>query len=97
QAAALWPAIAAAPEVDSWSGLRPGTDDTLPLIGALPGSTGQPGCFIASGHFRNGILLAPATALVVRQLLQGETPAVPLEAFSPTRLDASDKVLNPAL
>jgi glycine oxidase len=61
------------------------------------GRTGQPQCFIASGHFRNGILLAPATALVMRQLLQGETPAVSLEPFSPARVGASDKVLNPAL
>jgi glycine oxidase len=93
QAAVLWPPVATAEVEDSWSGLRPGTSDSLPLMGR----TGQPQCFIASGHFRNGILLAPATALVMRQLLQGETPAVSLEPFSPARVGASDKVLNPAL
>jgi glycine oxidase len=93
QAAALWPPIAEAEVVESWCGLRPGTDDSLPLIGG----TGQPNCFVATGHFRNGILLAPATALVIRQLLQGEATAVSLEPFSPARLGVSDKVLNPAL
>jgi glycine oxidase len=82
QAVELWPPIASAPVVESWSGLRPGTGDELPLIG----SAGVPHCWIATGHFRNGILLAPATALIVRQLLQGRPPAVPLAAFLPGRL-----------
>ncbi len=79
--AELWPPIASAPIVDRWTGLRPGTTDGLPLIG----SAGEPGCWVATGHFRNGILLAPATALVVRQLLEGREPEVSLEAFAPGR------------
>jgi glycine oxidase len=82
QAAELWPPIASAPVVESWSGLRPGTNDGLPLIG----SAGVPHCWIATGHFRNGILLAPATGLIVRQLLQDRPPEVPLAAFLPGRL-----------
>jgi glycine oxidase len=82
QAAELWPPMASAPVVESWSGLRPGTADELPLIG----SAGAPHCWIATGHFRNGILLAPATALIVRQLLQGKPPEVSLAAFLPGRL-----------
>jgi glycine oxidase len=82
QAAELWPPMTSAPVVESWSGLRPGTLDELPLIG----SAGAPHCWIATGHFRNGILLAPATALIVRQLLQGKPPEVPLAAFLPGRL-----------
>ena len=81
-ASELWPPIASAPVVESWSGLRPGTSDGLPLIG----SAGMPHCWIATGHFRNGILLAPATGLIVRQLLQNRPPEVPLEAFLPGRL-----------
>jgi len=81
QAAELWPPIASAPVVESWSGLRPGTGDELPLIG----SAGAPYCWMATGHFRNGILLAPATGLIVRQLLQGRPPAVSLAAFRPGR------------
>jgi glycine oxidase len=91
QAAEVWPPIAAAQVVDSWSGLRPGTADGLPLIG----SAGQPHCWVATGHFRNGILLAPATGLVVRQLLQGGPPEVTLDAFVPGRV--SDKVRSAAL
>ena len=82
QAAELWPPMASAPVVESWSGLRPGTPDELPLIG----SAGAPHCWIATGHFRNGILLAPATALIIRQLLQGKPPEVSLSAFLPGRL-----------
>ena len=70
QAAVLWPAVAAAGVEESWSGLRPGTGDSLPLIGG----TGQPQCFIASGHFRNGILLAPATALVSGSCCRAKRP-----------------------
>ncbi len=82
EAAELWPPMASAPVVESWSGLRPGTSDGLPIIG----SAGLPRCWIATGHFRNGILLAPATGLIVRQLLQGTTPEVSLAAFLPGRL-----------
>jgi len=81
QAAELWPPIASAPVVESWTGLRPGTSDGLPVIG----SAGEPRCWVATGHFRNGILLAPATGLIVRQLLQHSQPAVGIEAFAPGR------------
>jgi glycine oxidase len=80
-AADLWPPVGSAPVVASWTGLRPGTRDGLPLIGAA----GDPNCWMATGHFRNGILLAPATGLLIRQLLQGETPAVDLAGFAPGR------------
>lgn len=81
QAAELWPPIASATVVESWAGLRPGTPDGLPLLG----SAGQPNCWVATGHFRNGILLAPATGLIVRQLLQGGPLALSLAAFLPGR------------
>lgn len=92
-AAALWPPIASARVAESWAGLRPGTDDGLPVIGNAGGnargnaggSAGQSHCWVATGHFRNGILLAPATGLVVRQLLQGVPTAVSLAAFRPGR------------
>jgi glycine oxidase len=91
-AAELWPPIASGRVVEVWSGLRPGTRDELPLIG----EAGGPHCWIATGHFRNGILLAPATALVMRQLLQGIPPEVPLAAFFPGRL-TSDNIQSAAL
>ncbi|WP_158945228.1 FAD-binding oxidoreductase [Granulicella sp. S190] len=84
-AAALLPPLANAPQLEAWAGLRPVTCDGLPLLGLLPD---RPNYFIASGHYRNGILLAPATACVMAQILSGEAPSVDLAAFSPTRAKA---------
>lgn len=81
EACALWPPLAAAKVVDTWVGLRPGSRDGLPLMG----SCGEGHLWMAAGHFRNGILLAPATARILRQLLIGERPEVPVESFSPAR------------
>lgn len=83
EAEALLPGIAGAERLDSWAGIRPGTPDDLPLIGATDAN-----CFVASGHFRNGILLAPATARVMAQLLRGDALDVRLDAFSPLRFAA---------
>ncbi len=81
-AAALLPPLADAPQLEAWAGLRPATPDGLPLLGALPA---HPNHFIATGHYRDGILLAPATAHVMAQLLSGESPSIDLVPFSPTR------------
>ena len=70
-----------AAEVESWAGLRPVTPDCLPLLGACS----RKGMFVASGHYRNGILLAPATALVLADLLEGKSPGIDISAFSPDR------------
>ena len=70
-----------APLVESWTGLRPATPDSLPVIGALQ----QQGHFIASGHYRNGILLAPGTAEVMADLMEGKQPRVDVSVFSPHR------------
>ena len=69
--------------VSAWAGLRPGTPDNLPIIGP---SAEFPNLVVATGHFRNGILLAPITAELVRQIILGETPSFDLAAFSPDRL-----------
>jgi len=81
-AAALLPAFADAPQLEAWAGLRPSTLDGLPFLGRAPESRNQ---FIAAGHYRNGILLAPATAHVMAQLLTGEDSAIDLSAYSPAR------------
>ena len=80
EASKLLPEIAEAIEVESWAGLRPGSSDGLPLLGQVEESI-----FIAAGHYRNGILLAPATARVMAQLLSGEGAQIDLSAFSPDR------------
>lgn len=84
-AAAFLPALgdaARAPMVDQWAGLRPDTPDHLPLIGWAGESRRK---IVATGHYRNGILLAPGTAGVVVDLLEGREPGVDLAAFSPVR------------
>jgi glycine oxidase len=75
------PKLAGAALTDSWSSFRPYTKDELPLIG----ETHLPGLFLASGHYRNGILLAPVTATCVSALVRGTRPPLPLAAFSPGR------------
>lgn len=80
-AAALVPALAKAPIAGRWSGFRPTTPDRLPLIGP----TDVLGLFVATGHFRNGILLAPLTAEIVADLVSGRTPAWDLAPMSPQR------------
>ena len=84
-AARLVPAFAsefATPPLEAWAGLRPATADHLPLIGPRePGSSH----FLATGHFRNGILLAPATAAVLADLLENKSPSIDLQYFNPAR------------
>lgn len=71
------------PVVDHWAGLRPATPDTLPLLGRLPD-----GVIVATGHFRNGVLLAPISAQVVAALVEGSPPPVDLAPFDPLRYAA---------
>jgi len=80
-ALALVPALKDAKILEDWAGLRPGTPDALPILGA----TTTPGYYVATGHFRDGILLAPITAQVMAQVIIGETPSHNLSAFSPQR------------
>jgi glycine oxidase len=77
----LVPRLIDARILESWAGLRPGTPDGLPILGATP----TPGYFVATGHFRDGILLAPVTAKVMADLISGRTPDWDLTAFSADR------------
>jgi len=74
----LCPGLADAPVAESWAGVRPGTPDQAPFIGA----TRMPGLFVAAGHYRNGILLAPITARMVAGQILGEAPGELAAAFS---------------
>lgn len=67
--------------LESWAGLRPGTPDGFPILGA----TATPGYFVATGHFRDGILLAPVTAEVMAAVVEDRLPEYDLTAFSPAR------------
>lgn len=74
----LAPALASARFERCWAGLRPGTADGLPYLGRLPGLDNA---FIAAGHFRQGLYLSPATAVVMTQLILGQTPQIELAEF----------------
>jgi glycine oxidase len=70
--------------VEATAGLRPGTPDNAPLLGP----TELPGLALATGHYRNGILLAPVTAdLIVEYLVSGSVPE-PAKPFGPDRFAA---------
>ena len=77
----LVPEIADSKIHETWAGLRPGTPDDLPILG----ESSVAGYFIATGHFRNGILLAPVTAEIMAKLVRGEAAEYELKAFSPAR------------
>jgi glycine oxidase len=71
---------------DSWAGLRPRASDGLPLIGE---SAAVKNLFYATGYYRNGILLAPASGRAVAELVSGGATNLSLRsltAFSPARL-----------
>jgi len=74
----LVPTLENAAVEKTWAGLRPASYDGLPYLGRLPGLSN---CFVASGHFRSGLFLSPATAVVMGELLRGEEPRVDLGPF----------------
>jgi glycine oxidase len=87
----LHAALGAAPSLggfavtEQWAGLRPGTPDELPVLGPTP----LEGLFLATGHYRNGILLAPATARLIADTLEtGDDSAI--RPFSLDRFDTED-------
>lgn len=65
RAVRLCPALAQYPVVEQWWGFRPSTPDELPILGY----SADPQLILATGHYRNGILLAPATAQIIADLL----------------------------
>ena len=77
----LVPRLAEARILEDWAGLRPGTPDKLPILG----ETSIPGYFVATGHFRDGILLAPITARVIAQVITGRRPTFDLGTFRADR------------
>ena len=69
----LLPALADAEVVRHWAGLRPGSPDGVPYIGEVPGFEGL---WLNCGHFRNGLVLAPASCRLLADLMLGRTPTL---------------------
>jgi len=69
------------PILETWTGLRPATPDGLPILG----QSAIPGVYYATGHYRNGVLLAPATAAIIRDLIRDGRTDQGIGPYSPSR------------
>jgi glycine oxidase len=76
------PRIASLPLTDAWAGLRPRAADTLPVLGPCAEIAGV---YYATGHYRNGILLAPITGELIAGAIVDKTFPAALQIFSPDR------------
>lgn len=77
----LMPALEKAEIIETWCGLRPGTPDQLPILGPAD----VEGIVFATGHYRNGILLAPVTAKLIGEWVSDRRVSEDWEKFSPLR------------
>ena len=77
----LLPGLEKSRRYDAWAGLRPGTPDHLPILG----ETSTRGYFAATGHYRDGILLAPITADVMTSVILDRASECDIAKFSPAR------------
>lgn len=75
------PALGNFAVVETWAGLRPGSPDKRPFLGVTP----VEGYVVAAGHYRNGILLTPATARSIAEVILDGRSSIALDAFSVTR------------
>jgi glycine oxidase len=82
EATTVMPALGRLPVLRQWAGLRPATADRLPVIGAVPGWSGL---FVATAHFRNGVLLGPLTGKVIAAAIQGKPAPFDVTPYSPAR------------
>ncbi|MBC9252237.1 glycine oxidase ThiO [Pseudomonas alcaligenes] len=76
----LLPALAEAELVGHWAGLRPGSPEGIPFIGEVPGF---PGLWLNCGHYRNGLVLAPASCRLLVDLLLGREPLLDPAPYAP--------------
>lgn len=77
----LIPALADAEVVGHWAGLRPGSPEGIPYIGKVPGFEGL---WLNCGHYRNGLVLAPASCQLFADLLLGHKPVIDPAPYAPT-------------
>ena len=83
QGIALVPRLKEASLVTAWAGLRPYSHDNVPYLGPVPGLDGA---FVATGHYRSGILLAPITGLLLKEMILRQPPTLPTEPYEMSRL-----------
>ena len=78
----LAPVLGASPVINQWAGLRPAAPEGVPYIGAHPQ---VPGLYINAGHFRNGVVMAPASARLVVDQMLGVPPKINHTPFAINR------------
>ncbi|MFN3359216.1 MAG: NAD(P)/FAD-dependent oxidoreductase, partial [Pseudomonas sp.] len=76
----LIPALADAEVVGHWAGLRPGSPEGIPYIGQVPG---YQGLWLNCGHYRNGLVLAPASCQLFADLLLSRAPIIDPVPYAP--------------
>lgn len=79
----MLPALSKLPVVQQWAGLRPGSPGGVPFIGQVPG---YQNLHVNAGHYRNGLVLAPASARLLADLLTGRAPCIDPAPYDPCRL-----------
>jgi glycine oxidase len=87
QAVTLVPTLHDATFVTAWTGLRPYSHDNLPYLGPVPGLRGA---YVATGHYRSGILLAPITGLLLKEMLLQQPTTLPLAPYQAARVFATE-------
>jgi len=78
----ITPGLKDAEVIEQWMGFRPGSPDGMPYLGPVEG---HPGLWVATGHYRNGVALAPGTAEIMSRWIMGEAPAMDLSDFRVNR------------
>jgi len=84
----LWPELASCSPAFHWAGVRPGCERDIPFIGLVPGTNGV---FAAVGHYRNGLVAAPASAELLAQLITGEQPFTDPKPYSLSSASSSSR------
>ncbi|MGA8110097.1 MAG: FAD-dependent oxidoreductase [Acidobacteriaceae bacterium] len=84
RAVELWPPLRDASIAETWIGFRPGSEDGLPILDQTAER-----CWVATGHFKNGILLGPGTGRVLSQWMIGSQPEIDLAPFRCARFATS--------
>jgi glycine oxidase len=83
QAITLVPALQGARFLTAWTGLRPFSHDNMPYLGPVPGLRGA---YAATGHYRSGILLAPITGLLLKEMILQQPSTLAVEPYQVARL-----------
>ncbi len=87
-AASLWPELASCSPAFHWAGVRPGCERDIPFIGQVPGAKGV---FAALGHYRNGLVAAPASAELLAQMITGDLPFTDPRPYSLSSASSSSR------